>query len=375
MYRAEGDAASEPRSAGYGPAARPRSTSAARGCILRALIVGQPPKERLDMELTRFAKFTWGVLGYTLAVILWGAFVRATGSGAGCGSHWPLCNGEVVPRAPELETLIELTHRLTSGLALLLVVVLFVWARRAYSAPHRVRMGAAMTLTLMVVEALLGAGLVLFELVADNDSVFRAVSMGLHLINTFLLVGALTLTGWWASGGAALRLRGQGAAAGLLGAGVLGFFVLGMSGAVTALGDTIFPALSSGEAAALGISHWLLTLRIFHPLIALGVGLYLVVAAGLVTRLRPSPLVRRAAQALTLLYLVQVGAGFLNVYLRAPVWLQLVHLLLADLVWIALVLLGAAALSARAERARLTARSTAARPGRAAGRGAATPPA
>jgi heme A synthase len=142
-----------------------------------------------------------------------------------------------------------------------------------------------------------------------------------------------------------MRLRGHGTTALLLAVGVAGFFVLGMSGAVTALGDTIFPALTSSEAARLGISHWLLTLRIFHPLIAIAVGLYLAGAAVAVALLRPAPATRTFAAALVALYAVQIAAGFLNIYLRAPVWLQLVHLLLADLVWIALVLLAASALS------------------------------
>ncbi|MFN8454080.1 MAG: COX15/CtaA family protein [Anaerolineae bacterium] len=78
------------------------------------------------VKLDRFAKYVWTVLAYNLAVILWGAFVRASGSGAGCGSHWPLCNGEVIPRTPQMETLVEFTHRLTSGLALLLVIGLTI---------------------------------------------------------------------------------------------------------------------------------------------------------------------------------------------------------------------------------------------------------
>ena len=234
------------------------------------------------MKLNRYAIFSWSTLAYVLFVIVWGAYVRATGSGAGCGSHWPLCNGEVVPRAPEVETMIEFTHRVTSGISLLLVVGMVVWARRAYPRGHLVRRGAAASLVLMIVEALLGAGLVVFGLVAEDDSVARAISMALHLVNTFLLVGAITLTCWWASGGAAPRLRGQGVALSLLAVGIIGFVILGMSGAVTALGDTLFKAIRMSEARALGITHWLLPLRIFHPLIAIVVGSYLILAAGFV---------------------------------------------------------------------------------------------
>ena len=302
------------------------------------------------MKLNRYAVFSWSTLAFVLFVIVWGAYVRATGSGAGCGSHWPLCNGEVVPRAPEVETMIEFTHRITSGLSLLLVVGMVFWARRIHPRGHRVRGGATASLVLMVVEALLGAGLVIFGLVADDDSVARAISMALHLVNTFLLVGAITLTCWWASGGAMPRLRGERATLGVLGVGVAGFMVLGMSGAVTALGDTLFSAISASEARALGIEHWLIRLRVFHPLIAIVVSGYLALTAGYVAARRPGPTTRWLAVALIGLLLIQLGAGFLNIYLRAPVWLQLVHLLLADLVWIALILLYTAALSRGADR-------------------------
>ena len=151
------------------------------------------------------SQFAWGVLAYNLAVILWGAYVRASGSGAGCGAHWPLCNGEVIPRAPSVATLIEYSHRLTSGLALLGVVALLVWTWRACAAGHPARRGAVLSLLFIITEAAVGAGLVLFELVADNATMARAMFMAAHLVNTFLLVAALTLTAWWLSGGGPLR--------------------------------------------------------------------------------------------------------------------------------------------------------------------------
>ncbi|HET9221390.1 MAG TPA: COX15/CtaA family protein, partial [Roseiflexaceae bacterium] len=129
------------------------------------------------MKLNRFALFAWAVLGYNLLVILWGAYVRATGSGAGCGDHWPLCNGEVIPRSPGAEMLVEFTHRASSGIALLLVVGLLVWAMRAYPKGHSVRQGAKLSMLLIIVEALVGAGLVLFKLVAGDDSLYRVVAI------------------------------------------------------------------------------------------------------------------------------------------------------------------------------------------------------
>jgi heme A synthase len=300
------------------------------------------------MKLNRFATYAWAVLGYNLLVILWGAYVRATGSGAGCGDHWPLCNGEVIPRSPQAEMLVEFTHRATSGLALLLVAGMLVWSMRAYPKGHSVRQGAKLSMLLIVVEALVGAGLVLFKLVAGDDSLYRVVAIAVHLVNTFLLLGALALTAWWASGGAALRLAGRGSIAGALGAGMLGVIVVGAAGAITALGDTLFPARSLTEGFQqdfAATSHYLVQMRIIHPILAISVGLYVVGLAWAIIRRRPGRNAELFAIALTGLFLLQLAVGALNVVLLAPIWMQLVHLLMADLVWIALVLLAAAVLA------------------------------
>lgn len=295
-----------------------------------------------------FARFAWAVLGYNLLVVVWGAFVRASGSGAGCGSHWPLCNGVVVPRPEEIATVIELTHRVTSGLALVAVAGLLVGARRHYPRGHRVRKAAVATMAFILIEALLGAGLVLFELVADNASMARAFSMVAHLLNTFLLVGSLTVTAWWASGGPAFRLRGQGALAPLLMAGLLGLLAVGATGAIAALGDTLFPSRSLAEGFRADLNptaHLLLRLRVLHPVVAVGVGAYWLLAARFAARLRPGAHSGRFAGLLSGLVLAQLALGSINVLLLAPVWIQLVHLLLADLVWIAATLLAATVLA------------------------------
>lgn len=297
---------------------------------------------------SRFAKFCWATLAYNILVILWGAFVRATDSGAGCGSHWPLCNGEVVPRAPSLETLIELSHRLTSGVALLLVMAMVIWAFRAFPRGHRVRKAAMASLLLIFVEAGIGAGIVLFELVADNESMARALFMGTHLMNTFFLLAALVVTAYWASGGEAVRWSGATVSKGERWAyrvAIVGTILVGISGAVAALGDTLFPAGSLEEALRQDwspTSHVLLRLRLLHPLIACLTGLVLFFLGRDTARRDTSPLCRRLAHALVLTVLVQLALGVLNVILLAPVWMQMVHLLVADILWLLLILMLAA---------------------------------
>ncbi len=305
------------------------------------------------MKLTKLAKYAWGVLGYNLLVILWGAYVRATGSGAGCGSHWPLCNGEVIPREPGISTLIELAHRLTSGLAFLLVLGMLVWALRGHPKGSRVRLGAGLSMFFIVTEALVGAGLVLFEWVANDVSSGRVISIAVHLINTFLLLASLVLTAWWASGGAGLSLRGRGPVTWVFILGALGVLVIGVSGAVTALGDTLFPVESLSEGLRQDFSptaHFLVRLRVWHPIIAVLVGFYLLFVGGLVYMFRSDPWVKRFALGLIGLFVVQLLAGLVNLLLLAPVWMQLVHLLLADLVWITLVLLAASEFALTGER-------------------------
>ena len=203
----------------------------------------------------RFVRYGWGVLAYNLLVILWGAYVRASGSGAGCGAHWPLCNGVVIPREPALATMIELTHRATSGIALLLVVGQLVWARRVLERGSAARIAAHAAMFLMLTEALVGAGLVLFQMVADNTSIARAWWLAAHLVNTFLLLAALVLVPWFASGAPApfFRRGAIGSEGWLLIAGLAGTLLLGMTGAVTALGDTLFPAASLAEGDRAGL--------------------------------------------------------------------------------------------------------------------------
>jgi len=298
------------------------------------------------MPRPRFAPYAWGVVAFSFAVIVWGAYVRASGSGAGCGSHWPLCNGTVLPRDPALETIIELGHRATSFVALVLVVGLVVLARWDFPAGHIVRRAAWSSLFFMITEALVGAGIVLLRLVADNDSLARAVYLGVHLVNTFLLLAAMSLTAWWGSGQPApilpLDRRRIAPLLGVLG----GLLLVGITGAITALGDTLFPAGSLAEGMrqdASPTAHILLRLRVFHPVLALTVGTVLLALAVRVTLRDASPATSRVGRLAAGLVLAQVALGVLNLLLLAPIWMQLVHLFMADLVWLGAVLLTAAA--------------------------------
>jgi heme A synthase len=302
-----------------------------------------------NMKLKTFAPFTWGVLGWNLIVILWGAYVRASGSGAGCGQHWPLCNGEVVPQAPDVKMTIEFTHRLLSGGALLLIATMVIWGFRITTKGNPIRKSLVAAGILIVTEALLGAGLVLFELVEENSSTFRALAVALHLANTFLLVGSLALTAYWASGGRPIKLKGQGLKVWLLAGGLLGMLIIGMSGAVTALGDTLFPVSTLAEGLAADINpnaNFLVRLRVYHPVIAIVVAVYSLYLVRMLFS-QNKGIARKFLIALVVVGIVQLVIGLTNLLLLVPIPTQLIHLLSADLVWITYILTTAAILAKR----------------------------
>jgi|HubBroStandDraft_1064217.scaffolds.fasta_scaffold00978_3 cytochrome c oxidase assembly protein subunit 15 len=301
--------------------------------------VAGPPAQQFSPALyRRFSQCAWGVLAYNMLVVLWGAFVRATGSGAGCGDRWPLCNGVMVPRAPRIETIIEFTHRATSGLAIVGVAALCFWAFRLFPRGHRARTCAALSVVFLFAEALLGAGLVLFQYVERNASAGRAAYLSAHLVNTQILLAMLTLTAWFGSSPESRPWRG---APKLLVAALPVAIVVAVSGALAALGDTLFPAASVAAGMRQEFSQAasaLLRLRVVHPVMAV-VGAVVLLAAAVAAMRSNRPRAVRMGNILTVLVFLQLAAGAVNIVLLAPVWMQILHLLLANLSWVALIVL------------------------------------
>jgi heme A synthase len=294
--------------------------------------------------MNRFAKVAWLTVGVTVFVVLWGAVVRATGSGAGCGNNWPTCNGDVFPLGGSAETAIEFVHRVSSAALGVLILYLLVSAVRTFPSGHRVRKAATMTLALVIVEALIGAGLVLFEQTGDFEGVSRAYWQAGHFVNTLLLLGAATLTAWWSSSPAPDHaVEASERDRWLLVAGLGAMLVLGVSGAIAALGDTLFPVdsfVAGLERELSTTGHVFERLRIFHPAIAIGTAVLVVWVVNEMAESRNGR-VGRLARMVGLLVLGQLALGTVNALLAAPIWIQILHLLLADLVWIALVILAA----------------------------------
>ncbi len=295
----------------------------------------------------RFRWFAWLTLCYNALVVLVGAYVRASGSGAGCGNHWPLCNGQVVPQAPQIQTIIEFTHRVTSGLALIAVAALCVWAFRLFPRGHRVRNLSAASFAFLVIEALLGAGLVLFEYVTNNASIGRAFYLAAHLSNTLLLLGTLSLTAWFAHQ-TPILLRWREVPWSFYATLPVAVLV-SVTGAIAALGDTLSPATSLAAGIRQDFSStaiFLVRLRIVHPFVAASGGLLFAVVALYALRVTSRPVMRNLSLIVLVTTFIQLCAGVANLALLAPVWMQILHLFLADVVWISLVLFVAEAAKA-----------------------------
>jgi heme a synthase len=293
------------------------------------------------------ARWGYALLGYTVFVLLFGALVRVTGSGAGCGQHWPTCQGEIAHLPKTFESVIEFSHRLTSGLLLIGAIVFAVALRRRLERGHRSFSAILFGLGFTLIDALIGARLVLGALVGQNTSVSRALVMPAHLISTCGLSAGFALAAFWASehrtGGARVSAS-RSLVVGLL-ACLAGFVVVAAMGAVTALGDTLYPIASSSLASLEG-AHFLQRLRIVHPLLATSFGLLLLFVVPRLVQ-RSSAGARRFARWVLVAVCVELAAGLLNVVLSAPGWMQLVHLALAIGLWLSLVLTTAEALAPR----------------------------
>lgn len=293
-----------------------------------AVVIGQSGRTRA------VSRFAWVVVGYFIFVVLLGAVVRATDSGGGCGASWPLCNGDFFPHHPRLATIIEFTHRSTSGVCTVLLVALAAWTFWRTASGHRARKAVLWACFLLVTEALLGAALVLRHWVESNVSTGRTIAQSIHFTNTLLLMGALALTAWFLRGGDE-SLAGA-ASRGVAWLAAIATIVVGATGSLAALADTLFPSptLAAGFAADFAAgSPALVRMRWMHPVAAV-VGLVCVV---LLLR------AQRRWDGLSLFVAVMLGVQFVlgaaDVLLLAPTWMQVLHLLGADLYWVGLVVL------------------------------------
>ena len=328
------------------PAAPTRNTVPDRDGPTHFLTVVFPPQKMpADSKTIAFTRFAWAALLFNIVVILWGVFLRASKSGDGCGQHWLTCHGEVIPSAPELKTIIEFSHRLTSGIAFLIVLVLLIWAFKAFGRRCAVRKLAIGAFVFIVTEALVGAGLVLTGNTAETLTSARPFWAVGHLINTFILLAFLSLTAWVSRGGRRLNLAAVPTKyAVLMTVAVLGILFVGASGSIAALSSMLFPSASLAEGIGKDFSETsnvLLRLRVGHPILSVLTGVYLILLGGWLASASGDGAVKRWSNILSILVFCQLAFGAATLLTLAPILMQVGHLLLADLVWIAFVLLSA----------------------------------
>ena len=280
--------------------------------------------------------FAWFVLAFMVLVVLEGAVVRATSSGGGCGNRWPLCNGDFFPHHPRLATMIEYTHRSLTGICTALVIALTGWTFYATRPGHKARRAIIASCIFLVTEALLGAVLVLRGYVENNISPGRVVMQSIHFTNTLLLLGALSLTAWFLTERKSEPAAVRADAKGLVWLTVIATILMGATGSLAALADTLFPSASvqTGLAEDFAANAPLLVrMRWVHPAAAL-IGLVCVIL--LAVRVRT-----KLSRVVFWLLIIQVVLGVADILLLAPIWMQILHLLGGDLYWVALVALAA----------------------------------
>lgn len=286
----------------------------------------------------------WAALVFTLFVVLWGGFVSASGAGDGCGDDWPLCGELLSPSAgataaDTADTLVEFTHRATSGLALLAVAGLAVWSRRRFPPGHRARWWAALSLAFMVVESLIGAALVVFQWVDMNVSLARALVQPVHLANTYFLMGALACAAWWSGPRRPAAALDPGRPDRLVAAALGGLIVVSAFGTAASLASTVFPSesfLDGVRSDFAGGAHYLIRLRIWHPVAVVAFGAYLVWLGRRLRRMLPEP---APVFPVAGVFAAELTVGVLDAVLLAPIALQMAHLFLAHALWLVLMAL------------------------------------
>ncbi|UOF01814.1 COX15/CtaA family protein [Bdellovibrio reynosensis] len=290
------------------------------------------------MNLTRFKNFAFALLAYTVLVILWGAWVRISHSGDGCGDTWPLCHGQLIPEAQRGKTWVEYGHRLMSGLYGFAVIYFWWMARKLYPTGHFARKAALATLIFTITEALLGAKLVLFKLVTTNDTPYRAFVMALHQLNSFLLTGAVALT--FAAALASHELPKENSKDKVYKFLPLVIIVIGITGAWASLSNSLFPTHNLWEGLMADFaseSHFLVRLRGLHPLLATLGGGSLALYFWLKAQSNDTKLIQERSVQMSLALIGAMIFGVATLVLHAPVWMKIGHLAIAHTIWVLLL--------------------------------------
>jgi len=269
-------------------------------------------------------------LGIVLSIlsILAGAFVRATGSGDGCGSTWPTCKGKIIPQLSDTSEVIEFSHRSVSGILLIVTLIIFIKSRNM-SKGSIVRTTVNFLTFFVLFEAAIGAVIVLYEWVGLNSSLPRIIAVPIHLVNTFgllacyailykvLLNNFKNIKQLWDRRFVFIAFL---------------FLLSGATGSITALADVLFPSASFYEGLMEDFdrtSELLTRLRILHPIVATGLSVALIIESRKVQKDY-----KINVKFFQILVFIAVILGVLNVLSNILLLLSILHLAIADLLWI-----------------------------------------
>ena len=263
--------------------------------------------------------------------ILAGAFVRATGSGDGCGATWPTCKGKIIPGLSDTSELIEFSHRSVSGVLLIVTLIIFIKTRK-FQKDSLVRTVTNYLTFFVIFEALIGAVIVIFEWVGLNSSLPRIIAVPIHLVNTFGLLGCYAIlykilyenieeiTSMFNKNFIFISSL---------------FLLSGATGSIAALADVLFPSASFIEGFLADFdrtSEVLTRLRILHPIVSSALSIVLYVYS-----IRINKKYNIRVKPLQTLIFVAVFLGFLNVLSNIILPLSILHLAIADFLWISYI--------------------------------------
>ena len=260
--------------------------------------------------------------------IIAGAVVRATGSGDGCGSSWPTCNGRVIPSLNSASEQIEFSHRAISGLLLIVTITIFI--KSFNNSVTGLQKKVINYLTFFVIlEALIGAVIVLYEWVGMNSSIPRIAAVPLHLVNTFGLLAMYTII-------FKLTQNPEINISNLIDRKfkiiTFLFILTGATGSIAALADVLFPSESfiAGIVEDFDSTSEILTrLRVLHPIVSTVLSFVLFNESK-----RLEDKFNLKTNQIKILVIIGVTLGVLNVFININIFLSVVHLLVADLLWI-----------------------------------------
>ncbi len=261
---------------------------------------------------------------YSILVVIWGAWVRISKSGDGCGTSWPLCNNAIIPDTSNAQALIEFTHRISTALYGILVLLLVVWTFKIFPKKHSIRRVVLFILSFTILEALIGAQLVLLGLVGDHTGFDRIIVMSLHQVVSILLTGSVARAYYLTNSKVIKTYK-------LIEVAKFMFLLLVATGGIAALSNTVFPSSSILEGLVSDInpeSHILLKLRVIHPILALSTALAFVFV---IIKLHKKN--KQYSMQLATFFLIGILIGIITLITLSPTVMKFVHLAMAHIIW------------------------------------------